>query len=108
MLINRNFHLRLEMYGTYFHHSQDGIRAPGSLNVTAAVLLVGVEYEPISHSNVIAVWGEMAEGAVQTVPDANVFTVCNCVSSVKWVLRVNACIAICCRVVMFFCRSLQL
>jgi hypothetical protein len=33
---------------------------------------------------------------------------CNCVSSVNWMLRINACITICCRVMMFVYRSSQL
>jgi hypothetical protein len=58
----------------------------------AAVLLVGVEYEPVPYSNAIVTWGEMAKGAVQTVPDANVFLVAEHTqtSTIRTVERTNS------------------
>lgn len=48
---------------------------PLPLSATPAILLVGMEYRPGTSSNAVAGWKEMAEGAVQSVPGVNVFTV---------------------------------
>lgn len=48
---------------------------PMPLSANPAILLVGMEYNPETSSNAVSGWKDMAEGAVESVPGVNVFTV---------------------------------
>lgn len=48
---------------------------PLPLTSNPAILLVGMEYKPGTLSNALQGWKAMAEGAVDSVPGVNVFTV---------------------------------